>query len=190
MKTLLTSFLLVLTLTLASFQPAATTYQAAPAASQLTWTGHAEAGNWAPTGTVQLLRGTFDYDGRTLRNGRFEFNMRTIQHEQATLAEHLRGADFFDAEKYPTAVFVLREVKAGSAAGQLTLKGVTKPVQFPVALERLPDGRLRVKGTATLDRTQFGVNYNSTSFFQDLGSYAIRNDFQLAFDVVAGVVKL
>jgi len=80
---------------------------------------------------------------------------------------------------------LLREVRGGTATGQLTLKGITKPVQFPVALERLPDNRLRVKGVATVGRTQFGVNYNSSSFFQKLGSYAIRNDLQLTVNIVA-----
>ncbi|HEX8426752.1 YceI family protein [Hymenobacter sp.] len=186
MKNILAFLLFV---ALVAFKPAATTYQASLAGSRLTWTGHAEAGTWAPTGTLQLRRGTFDYDGRTLRNGRFEFDMSTIKHEDAKLTEHLRGTDFFDAEKYPTAVFVLREVGAGTVVGQLTLKGITKPVQFPVVVEQLPDGQLRVKGTASLDRTQFGVNYNSSSFFQNLGSYAIRNDFQLTFDLVASPAK-
>ncbi|WP_190927337.1 hypothetical protein [Hymenobacter armeniacus] len=44
---------------------------------------------------------------------------------------------------------------------------------------------LRLCGTATLDRTQFGVKYKSHSFFQNLGSYAIRNDFQVTFDRLA-----
>ncbi len=86
-------------------------------------------------------------------------------------------------------MFELREGRGGRAVGQLTLKDVTKPVQFPVSLTRLPDGRLRLQGTATIDRTQFGVNYNSSSFFQNLGSYAIRNDFQLTFAVVADPAK-
>lgn len=180
-----TVFAFLLFLALASFQPAATAYQVDPAASQLIWTGHAEAGTWAPTGSLQLRRGTFEYDGRALRNARFEFDMSSIKQEDAKLTEHLRGADFFDTEKYPTAVFVLREMKGGTAIGQLTLKGITKPVQFPLTLERLPNGQLRINGTATIDRTQFGVNYNSSSFFQNLGSYAIRNDFQLAFAIVA-----
>ncbi|WP_022822653.1 YceI family protein [Hymenobacter norwichensis] len=178
----------LLFLTLAAAQPAPTTYQATATTSRLTWTGHAEAGTWAPTGTVQLLRGALIYDGRTLRNGRFEFDMSTIRHEDAKLTEHLQGEDFFDAKKYPTAVFVLREVRGGTATGQLTLKGITKPVQFPVVFEQLPNNRLRLAGTATIDRTQFGVNYNSSSFFQNLGSYAIRNNFQLAFSLE--VVKL
>lgn len=181
MKALL--ILLVISLG-AAFRPATTTYQALPAASRLTWTGYAEAGSWAPSGTLQLRRGTFTADGATIRQGRFEFDMGTITHSDAQLQEHLRGADFFDAARFPVAVFVLREVVKGQAVGELTLKGITKPVRFPVVSMPHPDG-LRLQGAARLDRTQFGVNYNSSSFFQNLGSYAIRNDFTLAFDVVA-----
>ncbi|RSK36218.1 YceI family protein [Hymenobacter metallilatus] len=182
MKTLLVFLLL---LTLAAARPAANTYRISPTASRITWTGYAEVGSYAPTGTVRLQAGSFSYDGRTIRGGRFVFDMRTLEQEQAQLAEHLRGPDFFDVVKYPTAVFALREVRNGTASGQLTLRGVTKPVQFPCTLTTLPNGQLRVTGAATLDRTQFGINYNSSSFFQNLGSYAIRNEFRLAFDVVA-----
>ncbi|NVO31950.1 YceI family protein [Hymenobacter lapidiphilus] len=162
---------------------AATTYRIGPAV--VTWTGYAEVGGYAPSGTVQLRRGRFRYDGRTLRNGRFEFDMTTLDQEQAQLAEHLRGEDFFAVAKYPTAVFELREVRAGMAVGQLTMRGVTRPIRFPLVVKARPDGRLHISGSATLDRTQFGIHYNSSSFFQHLGSYAIRNDFRLAFDLTA-----
>lgn len=186
MKTLLLTLFAGL---LSAFGPATTaTYQALPAASQLTWTGYAEVGDWAPSGTLQLRRGTFVYEGTTLRQGRFEFDMKTIAHSDAKLQEHLRGTDFFDVERFPVAVFVLREVNNGQAIGELTLKGITKPVRFPLTISARPEG-LRVQGTATIDRTQFGVNYNSSSFFQNLGSYAIRNEFALAFDVVAKVAE-
>ncbi len=184
MKTLLFTLLAGLLL---SFRPASTaTFQALPAASQFTWTGYAEVGDWAPSGTLQLRRGTFVYEGSTLRQGRFEFEMKTITHTDAQLQKHLRGTDFFDVERFPVAVFVLREVVDGQATGELTLKGITKPVRFPLTITTQPEG-LRIKGTATIDRTQFGVNYNSSSFFQNLGSYAIRNEFTLAFDVLAKV---
>ena len=48
-----------------------------------------------------------------------------------------------------------------------------------------PAGSLRLRGTATLDRARFGINYNSTAFFQNLGTYASRNDFPVAFDGLA-----
>lgn len=177
--------LLLLLLPLGALQLPARTYRAQPAASHLTWTGYAEVGSYAPAGTVQLREGTLDYDGRTVRGARVVLDMRTIRHDDATLTRHLQGPDFFDVEHYPTAVFVLTALRREGAVGQLTVRGVTQPVQFPARLQPLPDGRLRLTGTATLDRTRFGVNYNSSSFFQNLGSYAIRNDFTLAFDLVA-----
>ncbi|WP_051718775.1 YceI family protein [Hymenobacter sp. IS2118] len=182
MKKLLITLLPFLALLAA--RPAATTYRLDPAASTLTWTGHAEAGTWAPQGTIRLREGQVLAEGRTVRAARVVVEMATLNHEQAPLAEHLRNADFFDTGKFPTAVFELTEFKAGQAAGTLTIKGVTRPVAFPVAVVTVPGG-LRLRGTATLDRTQFGINYNSTAFFQNLGSYAIRNDFQVAFDVLA-----
>ncbi|OUJ70028.1 YceI family protein [Hymenobacter crusticola] len=182
MKKLL--ILLLPCLALLAARPATTTYRLDAETSALTWTGHAEAGSWAPQGTIRLREGRVLTDGQTVRAARVVVDMITITHEKADLAEHLRGADFFDVSKYPTAVFELTEFHGGQATGTLTLKGVTKPVAFPVTVTPAPGG-LRLRGTANLDRTQFGINYNSTAFFQNLGSYAIRNDFQIAFDVLA-----
>ncbi|HEX8327324.1 MAG TPA: YceI family protein [Hymenobacter sp.] len=184
MKTLTIFAIFLQFLALCAARPAATTYRLDPATSTLTWTGHAEAGTWAPQGTIRLREGSVQAEGQTVRAARVVVDMSTIAHEQAQLAGHLRAADFFDAANYPTAVFELTSFKAGRASGTLTLKGITKPVEFPVSVEQVPDG-LRLRGTATIDRTQFGVNYNSSSFFQNLGSYAIRNDFQVAFDLTA-----
>jgi len=180
------SLILLLSLCmLLAARPAATTYRLDPTASTCTWTGHAEAGAWAPQGTIRLREGRVVADGQAVRAARVVVDMASIAHDQAQLAEHLRGPDFFDAATFPTAVFELTEIKAGQARGTLTLKGVARPVAFAVAVEAAPGGGLRLRGTATLDRTQFGINYNSTAFFQNLGSYAIRNDFQVAFDVLA-----
>ena len=184
MKTLFAFLFPVLAL-FAARPAVVTTYRLDPASSTLAWTGHAEAGSWAPQGTVRLREGRVLADGVAVRAARVVVDMATIAHEQAPLAEHLRNADFFDVARFPTAVFELTEFKAGQARGTLTLKGVTKPVAFPVTVAAAPGGGLRLRGTASIDRTQFGINYNSTAFFQNLGSYAVRNDFQVAFDVLA-----
>ena len=184
MKTFLIILFPVLAL-LAARPAAVTTYRLDPASSTLAWTGHAEAGSWAPQGTVRLREGRVLADGVAVRAARVVVDMATIAHEQAPLAEHLRNADFFDVARFPTAVFELTEFKSGQARGTLTLKGVTQPVAFPVTVAAAPGGGLRLRGTATIDRTRFGINYNSTAFFQNLGSYAVRNDFQVAFDVLA-----
>jgi polyisoprenoid-binding protein YceI len=140
MKPLLVCLLL---LTLAAAGPATDTYQLNPAASRVTWTGYAEVGGYAPSGTVQLRSGTFAYDGRTLRAGRFEFDMRTIEQEQAQLAEHLRGPDFFDVARFPTAVFVLRE---GHRPAHVARRHPARPVPgyaYPAAHRPAPRYRHR-----------------------------------------------
>ncbi|WP_165903866.1 YceI family protein [Hymenobacter gummosus] len=168
-----------------AFRPATTAYTARPADSRLSWTGHAEVGSYAPTGTVALRNGRFEYDGTRLRGGHFVVDLTALRHDNAQLQEHLRGADFFDVARFPTAELRLLPSPAGQARGQLTIRGVAQPVSFPVRISRLPGGQLRVQGTATLDRTRFGIRYNSASFFAGLGDQAIRNDFQLTFDVLA-----
>ncbi|MBC7447558.1 MAG: YceI family protein [Hymenobacteraceae bacterium] len=179
--------LLVAAPALAAFQtPAARTiYTFDPAASHLTWTGYAEIGSWAPTGTVQLRGGTLTLDANgAIRAGRLEVAMATLTHENADLQTHLRAPDFFDVARFPVATFVLRTVARDSAFGTLTLKGTTHSLRFPVQVIRSSAG-LRLTGTAVVDRTQFGVRYNSARFFRDLGDQAIRDDFRLTFDVVA-----
>ena len=152
--------------------------------SKLTWTGHSEVGSYAPSGGLQLQQGIFEVSNGQIGRGRIEIDMRTIQHEDAKMQTHLRGDDFFDTAKFPTATFVLQQLRGEQASGLLTIKGVTKPVSFPVTATVTGDG-LRVQGTVTIDRTVFGIRYNSTSFFSGLGDYAIKNTFELAFDVVA-----
>jgi polyisoprenoid-binding protein YceI len=152
--------------------------------SKLTWTGHSEVGNYAPSGTLQLQQGFFDLKSGRISRSRMDIDMRTIQHEDGKMQAHLRGEDFFNAPAFPTATFVLQRISGNQASGQLTIKGVMKPVTFPILVTTEGDA-LRVKGKATIDRTEFGIKYNSSSFFSGLGDYAIKNTFELAFDVVA-----
>ena len=152
--------------------------------TKLAWTGYGEVGSYAPSGTIQLQQGVFDLNGTQLTKGRIDIDMRTIQHDDEKMQTHLRGEDFFNAPKFPTATFVLQQIKGNQATGQLTIKGTTKPVSFPILITTEGDA-LRIKGKATIDRTVFGIKYNSSSFFSGLGDYAIKNTFDLAFDVVA-----
>ncbi len=179
--------LLLLAAGLAAFHAPAprTAYAFDPAASRLTWTGYAEIGSWAPSGSIQLRGGTLTIgtDGR-IRAGRLDVAMNTLSHDNADLQTHLRSADFFDVEHFPTATFVLRTLARDSVFGTLTLKGKAHPIGFPVKISRSAAG-LRLVGTAVIDRTRFGVRYLSPRFFSDLGDHAIRDDFRLGFDVVA-----
>lgn len=82
--------------------------------------------------------------------------------------EHLRSDDFFDAAKYPTITFKSTSVKANGkgkllVTGDLTIKGITKPVTLKVTINKIglqPMAQREAAGfaaTATLKRSDFGL---------------------------------
>jgi polyisoprenoid-binding protein YceI len=85
---------------------------------------------------------------------------------------HLRSAEFFDATTFPEITFVSKSFEKGEGnaykiAGDLTMRGVTKPVTIDAKyMGQMKDtrGKMRqgFKGITTLNRNDFGLNYNST----------------------------
>lgn len=87
------------------------------------------------------------------------------------LDEHLKGADFFDAAKFPNATFKSTQVVAAGpnqldVTGELTVKDQTKPVTLHVTLNgagehpMLKKQSIGFSATGTIKRTDFGVgNY-------------------------------
>jgi len=98
-----------------------------------------------------------------------EIPMSGITTTNAKLTEHLKGADFFDAAKFPTARFQSTSVNAsGTSAtitGNLTLKGVTKPVTLDakfIGAGKGPMNGLETVGfeaTGSIKRSDFGISY-------------------------------
>ena len=109
------------------------------------------------------------------------------------LVDHLKSDDFFSVEKFPQATFVStgfeRNENSNSGAdyivtGDLTIKGITNPVSFPVNIE-VGNGQLTATGTAVLDRTKWDVKYGSGSIFKGLGDKMIYDEFEITFNLVA-----
>ena len=82
---------------------------------------------------------------------------------------HLRTADFFDAEKFPEIVFQSTSVKKRGkgfvAIGDLTMHGVTKTVELPFTVTGTvkKDGMTTVgyRAQLTLNRRDYGINYTN-----------------------------
>ena len=64
--------------------------------------------------------------------------------------------------------------------GTLSIKGISKPVEFPAKVE-IKDGIAEACGKATLDRTQWDMRYGSGKFFQGLGDKLIYGEFEVDF---------
>ena len=83
---------------------------------------------------------------------------------------HLQSPDFFDAERNPELRFTADDVDLTNdevtARGEITIKGVTRPVEVTgTATAPLADPygneRIGLQLTAAVDRTDFGVNWNT-----------------------------
>lgn len=152
-------------------------------ASTLKWTGYAELGGFAPQGAINPVSGTVVYDHGKITSASFVVDMSSISYSDENLQEHLKEEDFFYVEKFPQASFQSTEIEGTKATGNLTIRGVTKPITFDIQ-SKVVDRSLAVSGKMVVDRTAYEIKYNSKDFFQDLGSHAIKNEFDLEFDLV------
>lgn len=104
--------------------------------------------------------------------------------------DHLRSADFFEAGKYPQATFKSTKVQSAGkgklkVTGDLTIKGVTKPVELDVSLNKAAMGRndrpmIGFDASTTIKRSDFG-----------LGKYVpnVSDEVTLRITTEAGVPK-
>ncbi len=151
--------------------------------SAVTWLGKKVTGEHS--GTVNLKEGNLIFKSDKLAGGNFTVDMTSLTATdisgdyRAKLDGHLKSADFFGTEKFPTATLVFKKIatKAGgvyTVTADLTIKGITNPITFDLA----------VKGSTaatklTIDRTKYDIKYNSKSFFDSIGDKAIYDDFEL-----------
>jgi polyisoprenoid-binding protein YceI len=110
----------------------------------------------------------------------------TIDTRNAQRDAHLRSADFFDAEHFPTMNFKGRHIegeitKSFKLIGDLTIRGVTRDVTFDVTAEgNGPDpwgnDRLGFSATASINRTDFGLLWNQ---LLETGGVAVSDQIKI-----------
>lgn len=181
-------FLLVAVVSLSAFKnpvkPVA--YTVDPAKSTITWIGKKVTGSH--NGTIALQSGTLNVDGKKVTGGTFTIDMNSIKDADgsAKLEGHLKADDFFGTAKYPTSTFVITKVADNNVTGNLTIKGITKPVTFPATISVNTDGTVSaLAGKITVDRTKYDIRYGSKSFFDSIGDKAIDDNFEIAVKLVA-----
>jgi polyisoprenoid-binding protein YceI len=115
-------------------------------------------------GAFRRFKVALEFDPAHPEQGRLDVTVDTasIDTQDAERDEILRGADFFWIEKYPQAEFhAARFERAGTgwrAPGELTIRGVRKPVPVTFTLEQASgSGPAVMKGSASLNRLAFGL---------------------------------
>jgi polyisoprenoid-binding protein YceI len=161
---------------------------------------HSRLGFVARHAMVTKVRGSFedfsgtahlDFEDPTRSTASVTFALASINTGQAQRDEHLRTGDFFDASNYPEGRFVSRSITAKGdgyqMVGDLTLRGVTKPVTIDWELTgtaRDPFGNLRAgfEGRAVINRKDWGIEYNAVL---ETGGVLISDKITLEFDISA-----
>jgi polyisoprenoid-binding protein YceI len=122
-------------------------------------------------GTFQNWGGTLKFDANNLPGSSIDITIEvpSINTKNERRDGHLRTADFFDAEKYPTMRFVSKEIrKTGEnsfvAVGDLTIKETTKSIELPFELlGAMPDPQRQgmtvagFRAQTSILRNQYGV---------------------------------
>jgi polyisoprenoid-binding protein YceI len=110
-----------------------------------------------------------------LTNSRVEASIEaaSVNTREADRDAHLKSADFFDVEKFPTLSFKSTRIRrAGDGelevAGDLTIHGVTRNVVFtvqgptPPAKDPWGNTRVGLSATTKINRKDFGLTWNAT----------------------------
>ncbi len=170
------------------------------AASTLTWTGKKVTGSH--TGKVSFKDGEFEFKNNKLSKGEVDIDLNSITNEDVKdaeynkkLVEHLKGEDFFYVEKFPMATFKITSLSEihnfvpgqpnMEIKGSMTIRGITKPITTKVFYTPSETG-FGVKGKMMIDRTLYGLKYNSKKFFdlKKLGDKMIEDQFEVDFNIV------
>jgi polyisoprenoid-binding protein YceI len=123
-------------------------------------------------GTFGGFKGTIAYDPQNVERSvvDVEIDVNSVDTREAKRDAHLRSADFFDVEKFPTMTFHSTSISRTSddtlnVTGDLTLHGVTKPVTLVV--DELGGGkdpwgndRLGWSARVSINRKDWGLNWN------------------------------
>ena len=163
------------------------------AASTITWKGYKVTGSHE--GTISVKDGSLEFTDGMLTGGSFSIDMPTIKATDISggmaekLEGHLKSADFFGVENYPTATFQITKVVSRGTpgdyriTGDITIKESTETIKFNAKVTEA-DGVYTATADLKLDRTDFDVRYGSGSFIDNLGDKTIYDEFDLGIKLV------
>jgi len=175
--------------TLASAEPA--TYKIDPNHSSVGFSIRHFVSN--VPGRFRDFSGVIKYDKQNPAASSVEFTVQaaSITTDNNDRDEHLRSADFFDVQKFPTLTFTSTKVTPKDAntldvTGNLTLHGVTREIAIPVQVlgtMKAPRGeKAGFEASFTLNRKEYGIVWNRVF---DFGSTLLGDEVRISIEIEA-----
>lgn len=162
---------------------------------------HSRIGFVARHAMVAKVRGSFNefdgtgyFDAENPSRSHFQLTIKaaSIDTRNAERDAHLRSNDFFSMDEYPEITFASTKVEPLSASsyrvtGDLTLKGVTKPITFDLeytgnVVDPWGNTRIGFEGSTTVNRKDWGVNWNVAL---EAGGVLVSENVTLEFEISA-----
>jgi polyisoprenoid-binding protein YceI len=162
---------------------------------------HTRIGFSARHAMVTTVRGSFndleghvhvDPDDMTKSTAVVRLKTASVDTRNDDRDDHLRSADFFDADRWPDILFEstsIEEVgdRAYVVSGNLTIRDVTRPVAIPLELlgvQTDPTGAVRAgfEGSRRVNRRDFGLEWNVAL---DAGGVLVSEKISLEFEISA-----
>jgi polyisoprenoid-binding protein YceI len=144
-------------------------------------------------GVFEKVSGTLTLDDKDISRSKVDvvINIASVNTNIKKRDDHLRSADFFDAATFPTMIFTSSKVEQTGigklkVSGNLTIKGVTKPVVLDVdgltSEIKDPWGNTRrgASATTSVNRKDFGVNWSGK---MDNGGAVVGEDVSIQLEV-------
>jgi polyisoprenoid-binding protein YceI len=144
-------------------------------------------------GRITGIEGTIQADDQNLENSSVEVTLDAVTIDTRTEQRdnHLRSVDFLHVEEYPAITFRSTRIEGSKEefklTGDLTIRGVTKPVTLNVTFEgqtKDPWGgdRIGFSASGKIDRRDFGLVWNQ---LLETGGVAVGNDIKIVVEVEA-----
>ncbi|UEQ76085.1 YceI family protein [Chryseobacterium arthrosphaerae] len=146
--------------------------------SKVEWKGYKvfKSENTSHFGTIRFESGDVTVKDGKLESGKFVADMNSLTsvdlkdspEDMGKLNGHLKSGDFFEVEKFPTASYEITKVTSATEGdyntlldGNLTIKGITKPVQFKANVS-VKEGEVSVATEPKdIKREEFGVKFQA-----------------------------
>lgn len=144
-------------------------------------------------GNFTDFSGVITYDAQDLTKSSVNVTIKTasINTDNDNRDNHLRGADFFNADSNAEITFVSEKIVKTAdgfvAHGTLTMKGVAKKIELPFTLAGPITGmggeqRIAIESAVKLDRQDFGISWSKTL---DAGGLVVGNEVTVSLDIEA-----
>lgn len=143
-------------------------------------------------GTINISKAEVTFAEGVLVGGMAEVDMKTIRAtdlagdsvQEHKLVGHLLNTDFFAVDSFPTAMLKINSVANNEASADLTMRGITNPIKFPVTIVEDSLG-FTITSTFPVDRTLYNIKTGSGKFFdiKKLGDHMIEDIFNLSIKI-------